>query len=439
MSGFEPQRTREREVLESPSALKMLRLFGAGALDGTMIDTFNDDGEPGISAEAFERRKRFARFSEPDAAVLGELHPMVTEHADAIVEGFYEHLTEWPDLASLLEVPATVERLKRAQRDYLLSMTSGVYDHAYAVRRLRIGQIHHTIGLDPEWYLGAYGTYLELMTPRIHEHFTADPGKAARATTALSKLIILDMQLVQDAYYGLQQKRAVHRSAQLAAVGELAASIAHEVRNPLAGMKGALQVLRKELAVKPANLEIVDEVVVQIERLEHLVRDLLDYGRPRAIVLQTFDLHDMLDRMLRMVKDQCDALEITVERSDGPGSGELLADPRQIEQVVLNLIQNSIQAMEPGGKLTVATRVEDPWTVVTVADTGKGIPDAELRKVFQPFYTTKHRGSGLGLSIVRKIAEAHGGTIDIESEPAGTRARLRLPRSEKSENRTAPR
>jgi signal transduction histidine kinase len=198
-------------------------------------------------------------------------------------------------------------------------------------------------------------------------------------------------------------------------VGELSASIAHEVRNPLAGMKGALEILRKEL--RPESLEIADELLGQIARLESLVRDLLTYARPRAIERQPFDLHELLDRVLRQYGDELDAHGVTVHRVYGPGSGRLVADALQMEQVFLNLIHNAQQAMTEGGTLTVLTRVADGALVITFQDTGVGIAPADLTRVFQPFYTTKHRGSGLGLSIVRKIVAAHGGTVQIASEP----------------------
>jgi signal transduction histidine kinase len=400
-------------------------------LAGLMKRTGIQGDDSSITAEEFELRKRFARFTAEDAALLSELRDTFTEHADEVVEAFYAHLLRFPPPAELLEDPERVRRVKLAQREYLISMTQGSYGVEYAHGRLAIGRVHDGIGLDPEWYLGAYGLYLDLLSPLIRQRFASEPSKVAPALAALGKLIVLDMQLVQDAYYGLQRKRAVEQSEHLAAVGQLAASIAHEVRNPLAGMKGALEVLRKELAVKPSNLEIVDELLAQIGRLEHLVRDLLDYARPQALSPQPFDLHEMLDRLIRMVKEQSDARGITVERVDGPGTSRLIADPKQIEQVVLNLIHNAIQAMDGGGTLRVATRVRGGAMVIIFKDTGKGIPPTELRRIFQPFYTTKHRGSGLGLPIVMKIAEAHAGSIQINSEPGkGTTATLRLPRGD---------
>ena len=375
----------------------------------------------------FEERKRFGCFTAEDAALLAELRPTFERHADEFVEAFYSHLQTQTHLAPLLADPGTVRRLKRSQRGYLISLPSGSYDQRYAETRLVIGEAHERIGLDPQWYLGTYGLYLELLTPRIREHFD-DDARALRASEALSKLLILDMQVVLDAYYEKRHKKAVQKSEQLAAVGELAASIAHEVRNPLAGMKGALEVLRTELAVKPQNLEIVDELLAQIARLEHLVRDLLTYARPRALSRQCFDVQEMIDRLLRQHKDEADRVGVTVHRIYGPGTGQLVADPLQMEQVFLNLIYNAMQAMEEGGTLTVSTHAERGELVIGFEDTGKGIPPADLGRIFQPFFTTRHRGSGLGLPIVSKIVEAHGGTITVASDPCrGTAATLRVP------------
>jgi two-component system sensor histidine kinase HydH len=224
-----------------------------------------------------------------------------------------------------------------------------------------------------------------------------------------------------------RRRREVRQSEELAAVGELAASIAHEVRNPLAGMKGALDVLRGELAVKPSNLEIVDELLAQIERLEQLVKDLLTYARPSMVNRHPFDLQEMLDRLLKLYKEQAETSGITVRRTYGPGTGELVADLPQMEQVFLNLIHNAVQAMEDGGTLTVSTSVEDAHLVISFEDTGKGIPEADLARIFQPFFTTKHRGSGLGLPIVKKIVDAHEGTVEVHSRSGGgTKVRIRL-------------
>lgn len=390
----------------------------------------NVGGEPVPDAgTAFELRKRYARFGGEDARLLAELAPAVAAEADTIVDLFYEHLQRFEPVAALVAEPGTVARLKRAQKRYLLTLFSGSYDDTYAAGRLAIGRVHEKIGLDPQWYLGTYGLYFDLLMPIVERHFGHErSGEACRAAAALSKLLTIDMQIVLDAYYQTRHRKELRKSEQLAAVGELAASIAHEVRNPLAGMKGALEVLRGEFEQKPQHLEIVDELLLQIERLEHLVRDLLTYARPRAVNRQAFDLHDLLDRLLRSYQDSAAESGVDLRREYGAGTRILNADLHQMEQVFLNLIYNALQAMERGGTLVVSTRVDGVDVVVAFADTGPGIPPADLTRVFQPFFTTKHRGSGLGLPIVKKILEAHGGSVEVSSElGAGTTAAVSIP------------
>ena len=378
--------------------------------------------------ESFELRKQFGRFTDEDAALLAALRPMVEQHADEFVDKFYEHLLDLPRLQPLLADEQVVTRLKAFQRDYLIRLTSGRYDEEYARDRRRIGATHERIGLEPQWYLGAYGIYTDMLTPLIHEHFRKEPARATRACAAMSKLLILDMQQALDVYYQARERKAIEKSEQLAAVGELAASIAHEVRNPLAGMKGALEVLRDELAVKPSNAEIMSELLAQIDRLEQLVRDLLTFARPRALNRQPFDLQELLDRLLRCYKESIDDAGITIHRIYGPGTGWVTADLQQMEQVFLNLIHNAIQAMDKGGTLTVSTQDGRGEISIGFSDDGKGIPPVDLGRIFQPFFTTKHRGSGLGLPIVKKIVEAHGGSIEISTESGkGTMATVRLP------------
>jgi signal transduction histidine kinase len=381
-----------------------------------------------LTEAGLETRLEFARIGTLDTERLAELRPILERHVTDIVNRFYDHLLAFDELKPLLADRATVARLKGFQRDYLMSLVTGPYDSSYARDRFRIGKTHDRIGLEPEWYLGTYGMYLDLLVPLIRDGFASQPDRGYEALAAVTKVMILDMQLVLRAFHGLRQKRAVERTEKLAAVGELAASIAHEVRNPLAGMRGALQILRKDLAIRPSNLEVVDEVVAQIDRLENLVRDLLTYARPAEPQRQSFDVQELIDRVLQHVKESLDGASITVHRVYGPSTGHLVADPRQMEQVFINLIHNSVQAMPEGGTLSVTTRAVDRNLVITFRDTGDGIATADLQKVMQPFFTTRHRGSGLGLPIVKRITETHGGTLELRSEKGeGTTAIVTLP------------
>jgi signal transduction histidine kinase len=177
--------------------------------------------------------------------------------------------------------------------------------------------------------------------------------------------------------------------------------------------------------------EVMDELLAQIVRLENLVRDLLTFARPNPLNLQPVDLQVILDRSLRLLQESIEDSGITVRRTYGPNSTPLMADPLQMEQVFLNLIGNAVQAMSGGGVLDICTRFTNESVEMLFGDTGIGIAPADLSLIFQPFHTTKHRGSGLGLSIVKKIVEAHGGTVHVESkQDEGTTVNVRLPRTE---------
>ena len=395
-----------------------------------MAQELEEGDRPGAGAD-LEARKDYTRFSPAEAALLASLRGTFELHADEAVDRFYDHLLAHDELRAFLRDPDLVRRLKSHQRAYLLSLASGEYGEAYYQDRLRIGRTHERIGLLPQWYLGAYSVYLDVLIPLVLKRFAGEPRRAMEACLALTKIMNVDQQIVLDAYFETRQRHDLHKSEQLAAIGELSASIAHEVRNPLAGMKGALQVLGRHLAADPTRSGIVDEVIGQIERLESLVRDLLIFSRPHPLNRQPVPVRELLDRVQRLVQDEAGAAGIAIRRLHAGDRDLVFADAQQIEQVFLNLIQNAVQAMDAGGILTVATRAGDADVQIVFEDTGRGIEAADLPRIFQPFFTTKHRGSGLGLAIVRKIVEAHGGGIHIDSERGrGTVATLTLPRGE---------
>lgn len=385
---------------------------------------------PALGLQDLKERMRYSRFGKEDAELLHGLRKPFEAQAQEVVGHFYEHLSKFEAPNELLSGPGIIDRLKEILVDYLSSLTRRDYGKSYLQNRLRIGQVHEQIGLAPQWYLGAYCVLLDHLIPIVNEHYSEDPPKATRAVLALTKVMNLDAQIVLEAYFESRQRKAVERSERLAAVGELAASIAHEVRNPLAGMKGALEVLRKDLALDASKAEVMDEVLAQIVRLENLVRDLLTYARPNPLKLEPVDLHVVLDRTLFLLQEGVEAVGITVRRTYGP-STPIVADALQLEQVFLNLIGNAVQAMDGGGVLDISTVFSEQEVEMVFRDSGKGIAPGDLPHIFQPFHTTKHRGSGLGLSIVKKIVEAHGGSIQVESTlDKGTTATVTLPRSE---------
>ncbi|HKY32954.1 MAG TPA: ATP-binding protein [Candidatus Polarisedimenticolia bacterium] len=218
------------------------------------------------------------------------------------------------------------------------------------------------------------------------------------------------------------------QAEKLAAIGQAAASTAHEVRNALAGIWGTIQVLERTSAWRELPQEVSDEVHLQIGRIGHIIDDLLSYARPGRPACTEADINAVVERAIEAASSSPDARDRLVVRlfSEGPLSAEV--DPRLIEQALHNLILNACQAMDPGGILRIGTAVSAGRVVVRLVDDGPGMTAEELSRAFEPFYTTKARGTGLGLPIVKTIVEAHGGTILLASEPGkGTTVTVGLP------------
>jgi signal transduction histidine kinase len=218
------------------------------------------------------------------------------------------------------------------------------------------------------------------------------------------------------------------RTERLAAVGELAASIAHEVKNPLAAIRAAVEILGDRFPEKDSGREVVGEVIGQIERLDRTVKDLLTFARPSPIEKQPTKVPDLVGSALELLRGEPLRKGVEVYLQLDPDIPGVPVDRRQMEQAFLNVILNSLQAMEGAGRLTVSSRQEPDDVLVSFRDTGPGVPQEIMERVFHPFFTTKHRGTGLGLSIVQKVLDAHGGSIIIENhEDRGAVVTLRLP------------
>ena len=214
----------------------------------------------------------------------------------------------------------------------------------------------------------------------------------------------------------------VLRMGRVASLGQLAAGIAHEIRNPLTGVSITLDILREEEGLSAEALEMIDDIGREIDRLEALVHGLLDFARPQPARHRPMQLAKALD-WHRTFREQCrnKGLEFRLELEDNP---KLQGDPERLKQLFLNLAINALDATEPGGRVTlragIATHPGRPTRVrVELSDTGRGMDELTRQQVFDPFFTTKNDGTGLGLSIAHSIAEQHGGRIEVDSTPGG--------------------
>ncbi|MDA8126444.1 MAG: ATP-binding protein [Deltaproteobacteria bacterium] len=221
----------------------------------------------------------------------------------------------------------------------------------------------------------------------------------------------------------------IARSRRMASLGSLAAGVAHEIRNPLSSIKGFAAFFRERHGEIPEEREAADVMIKEVERLNRVISQLLEFARPLAMKLQPTSPRAVIRHTLHTVEGQAREKGIAVEADLPPEMGEIPLDADRMSQVLLNLYLNALAAMEGGGALRVALAPGDDGTVrITIADTGAGIRREDLSRVFDPYFTTKPAGTGLGLPIVQKIVEAHGGEVQIASEPGkGTTVTILLP------------
>lgn len=223
----------------------------------------------------------------------------------------------------------------------------------------------------------------------------------------------------------LEIEEQLRRADRLSTLGELAAGMAHELRNPLASIKGTAEILKGDYKPEDKKFEFISIMVKEVERLNRVVEEFLRFARPIPLQTAEVDLGEEIGSVVHLVKGQAPGVDIEVVPFSTPS---IKADREKLVQVFLNLILNAVQAMPNGGRLTVSASKVDGNVEVSFRDTGSGIPEENRDKLFKPFFTTKSAGTGLGLAISNRIIEAHGGAITFESEAGkGTTFMVRLP------------
>jgi signal transduction histidine kinase len=220
----------------------------------------------------------------------------------------------------------------------------------------------------------------------------------------------------------------LRRADRLAALGQIAAGLAHEIRNPLAGIKGALDIIVAKAAQGTPESEFAAIATTEVQRLNELVQEFLTYARPHGPELRLTRLQNVIEHVLLLLRPEAERAAVALEL-EVPGTlPETLMDLEQIRQVLFNVVLNAIQASPPSGEIRIAAFPTSTHLVVEVADQGPGIPPDQLVHIFEPFFTTKPNGTGLGLAISQRIIEAHRGEIDARNDASGgVVIRLALP------------
>lgn len=244
---------------------------------------------------------------------------------------------------------------------------------------------------------------------------------------------------LKDITYIRELEAAVRQADRLSTLGTLAAGLAHEVKNPLGGIKGAAQLLEREFEPDSEMLDYTRVVIRETDRIDHIIRELLELASPRPLKLAPVNLHMILGDILLLQKQAVSGREIAFVQNFDPSIPDVMADEEMLTRLFLNLICNSIDAMGVDGRLTVSSRVLSDYRMtqnerhsrmvaIEVSDDGPGIPPADMENIWTPFFSTKSGGTGLGLTICHKIVSEHRGMIKAESDQGhGTKFTVLLP------------
>lgn len=245
--------------------------------------------------------------------------------------------------------------------------------------------------------------------------------------------------LLRDLTHRKEMEEDLKRADRLAMLGTLAAGLAHEIKNPLAGIKGAAQLMRRESDRNPSITQYTDIVIREVDRVNLLIEQLLDLSRPAKLNLSSLNIHELLDDVLLLESQAVPGQKVVVHKNYDPSLPAIRGDRGQLTQLFLNLVKNAFQAMNGQGCLIITTRIETDFHIreqgkdrgkfiwVDIEDDGVGIKEENLSHIFSPFFTTKNNGTGLGLAICYRVVREHSGLIRVESrEGKGTTFRVSL-------------
>lgn len=373
-----------------------------------------------------------------DRAELLALHGLLAPHFSAIADAFYAAALRQPRAAAMLSSPQVVAELRATLIDWMSTGLLGPYDDAFDAKRSKIGRDHVALGLDAHYLVIALNVVRRAYRDRIAATYAL--AKLHSVSRAVDKLFDLELavmlrnyQLDSEAKLVASERR--RRLEQVEAMQTLCAGLAHEVRNPLNSAKLQLQLAVRRLrrgGDDPRLVEPIELAEHEIDRLTVLLDEFLAFARPPALDLRPHDVTSLVRGVIEHERPQ--AARRGAALSLGEASVPIIAeiDAVKIRQVVDNLVCNALEAVSTGGHVTVAVEHLGEHVQIRVTDDGAGIPSAVLPRIYEPFFSTKEGGTGMGMSIAHSLVTLHGGSIDVASSSGGTTFRIAVPRSQRA-------
>jgi signal transduction histidine kinase len=375
----------------------------------------------------------YTGLDDSDAARLRSLHPVLEPHFASVATRFYDAVWKSAGAASVLAGPEQVERLRLTLIDWMSTGLLGPYDERFYDKRSRIGRRHVVIGLAPQYMF----TAMNVVRIAYHDFTFAAlvPDEAVAAMRSVNKLLDIELAIMVHHYQLDSDEKLVARerrsqTEKLVAMQTMSAGLAHEVRNPLNAAKLQLELLERRLRRDTDDPRLLEPTALaqnEIERLTALLNDFLTFARPSELHPQERDVAAIVRQVvdLEHVAAVAQGKELTL--AVAPPQLIARVDAPKIHQIMLNLLRNASEAVARGGHISVELHLEEGAFLIRVQDDGPGIADEVLRRIYEPFFSTKEGGTGLGMSIVHSLVVLHGGSIDIDTGARGTRFDVRLP------------
>lgn len=376
----------------------------------------------------------YVRLDEADRARLVTLHGKLEPHFRAIAELFYEAVWANPGAASVLQGPEQVERLRCTLIDWMSTGLLGPYDAKFEEKRSRIGRVHVRIGLAQQYMFSATNVVRAAYLDRIAELYPAD--EAILVVRSVDKLLDIELALMLRHYQLDSEERLVARERQLQsdrlyALQTMSAGLAHEVRNPLNAAKLQLELLERRLRRHVDDPKVMEPVGLahhEIQRLTELLNEFLSFARPPELHTEEHDVVAIARHVLELERPLAKRIGTQLELDSSADSAIAPVDPGKLHQVVQNLVRNGIEAAGENGHVSVGVAVENDHALhIRVTDDGPGIPDDVRTRIYEPFFSTKEGGTGMGMSIVHNFVAMHGGRIDIATGSRGTVVDVAIP------------
>jgi signal transduction histidine kinase len=373
----------------------------------------------------FEELKHYVDFGADDEHALRALHPVAAPHFEAIAATFYQRILDHEGSRhALVGGESRVGQLKITLVAWMHKLLKGPWDEEYYELRCRIGRVHVKISLPQHYMFGAMNVIRRELNELIDAHYAERGVELHQARVALGKILDLELAIMLHTYRE-DLIAAQSRSERLATFGQLIGSIGHELRNPLGVIESSLYILKGRIGTDDRAVKHVDRIGDQLKVANGIITALLDMIRDRPLQREHLSLEATLESVRSSVSLP-EGVRITVD-----GVAQLPpveGDAGQLRQVLLNLVENAVHASGARGEVRISGHAEPGTIELAVEDDGPGVDADTRRRLFEPLITTKSKGIGLGLALVKRIVERHGGTVTYEPrEGHGARFVVRLP------------